>query len=1046
MKKRRPLKKKTVKKLKSKNSVSRGGAKSPGKSNLKLSLSRTAQKTAIRGAVRRNRLKGRSGGGVFRAGNVPVQVLGLGLIFFSAILGIALAFSAQGPEHVLGVYFGQKLSGSFQWIFGRFPSWIVVLGFLGIGWNLAKKINPLTSFNRNLLIIFLLIEFCVLLSLRVLSMPSPGLGDEAAFYQTYFRDMGGVLGVLTTVKLIYPVFGDHVWGARFIFGALIFFTLIVGLGIRIDELLNRVNIYFKLAVNAIARTGYSIYSTAVVLIERNKAGTEETRTAAETRKLVIEKLELEREKDTKKLKRLKTKTRMMEKYEEGADEAEILKQINRKDLLADRQKAFFIEKENSSPKISNISVSDVGADADEEENFPFVEDPHKHQKAAKVKGVQKREDEEGQQEAAQKEERRQEAFAKQAAFKKAKNKSKSAAENWPDGASGSSSNENPIEEDAGGAGNGAETAMENSAEKNPDPMMDGPKESITQKILGLVRNKKREAPEDAAEETFEGGEGEGSPQGDVNTFEVESAASQKELDPEALTGMDEAAPEIQYDEYVKPTLDILPDPPTTSVSISQDRLLEKAKILETKLQDFGIEGKIDAINPGPVITQFEVALAPGIRVSKVENLSNDLAMAMRAKRIRIVAPIPGKATVGIEVPNEDMQTVYFKDVCRTLDFTNQSDEQIKLVLGKNIIGKNTLMDIAKMPHLLIGGQTGSGKSVGINSLLISVLLTKTPEQVRLLLVDPKVVELSEYNGIPHLITPVVNDPREAVRALKWACVEMDKRYKILAKAGVRNISSFNKKFKEGALADTDLEKEDIKRMAYILIVIDELADLMMTAPKEVETHIARIAQLARAIGIHLVLATQSPRTTVITGAIKANLPSRIAFSVAQGNDSRTILDRMGAQNLLGSGDMLFLPSGSPEVFRVHGSFISDDDIGRVLKFIKDQKVKKEYIDNFAFMDESLHEEAAGAKSAGTSASGARGDGNLLREAAYLVVAHKMGSTSLLQRRLKVGYARAGRLMDELEDMGIVAPNNGSKAREVYVESQEMVDTMFEASE
>lgn len=495
--------------------------------------------------------------------------------------------------------------------------------------------------------------------------------------------------------------------------------------------------------------------------------------------------------------------------------------------------------------------------------------------------------------------------------------------------------------------------------------------------------------------------------------------------------------EIHYEAYRHPSLELLKEPPSNMDVISKEELLENSRILEEKLNDFSVQGKVINVYPGPIITRYEVELAPGIKVSKVQNLENDLAMAMKALSIRILAPIPGKAAIGIELPNKKPQTIFLREILASDKISPKKDGLI-IALGKTITGEPYVADLAKMPHLLVAGQTGSGKSVCINCIISSILYNRTPEECRMLMIDPKVVELALYNNVPHLLSPVVTDPRDAVKCLKWAVAEMERRYKMLAKVGVRNLKGFNQKLQSGNIKEGVLSPEEKEQLPYIVLIIDELADLMMTAANEVEGNIVRIAQLARAVGIHLIVATQRPSTNVITGIIKANMPSRVAFRVASKVDSRVILDGNGADKLLGRGDMLFIPPGVSEAVRLHGAFVSDDETESVVDAIKDQKVKADRLEDWGVAEDvDLDDDTP------SGGSGAPTDADLFVEAARLVVRHDQGSTSLLQRRLKIGYARAGRLMDELEDAGIVGGNIGSKAREVLVGENVLEDILAE---
>lgn len=480
--------------------------------------------------------------------------------------------------------------------------------------------------------------------------------------------------------------------------------------------------------------------------------------------------------------------------------------------------------------------------------------------------------------------------------------------------------------------------------------------------------------------------------------------------------------------YRIPEVSILPDPPSHEAEFDEKELQATAERLVVQLRNFNVQGKVLQIEPGPVITRFKVELAPGTPVRKISNLSEDLALALRAKRIRIQAPIPGEAMVGIEIPNLRPETVHIKELLRSPQFR---DPKMKLpvVLGKDTAGHPAFTDLSRAPHLLIAGQTGSGKSVCINTILSSFLFSQSPERLRMILIDPKVVELSTYAEIPHLMCPVITKPEEAVQALKWTAVEMDRRYDVLAAAGVRNIAGFNDKFEAGSLP-AGLAEEDAGRMPYLLLIVDEFADLMMVAGKEVETNVARIAQKARAVGIHMILATQRPSTNVITGVIKANLPTRIAFQVASQIDARTILDKQGAEDLLGRGDMLFRGIEAPEPTRLHGAFVTDGDAEAAALAASSQGVVFPMIEKFDLGEEDGDGEASEAPVKFDAKFG---------EAARMVALTRQGSVSMLQRRLEIGFARAGRLMDQLERMGIVGRDRGSKAREVLLDELQVED-------
>ena len=473
--------------------------------------------------------------------------------------------------------------------------------------------------------------------------------------------------------------------------------------------------------------------------------------------------------------------------------------------------------------------------------------------------------------------------------------------------------------------------------------------------------------------------------------------------------------------YLLPNLKLLEDPPPGDGMIDRKTLFKGAQVLEQSLSNFGVQGKVVQVNPGPVITTYEVAPPPGVKVSKIVGLADDLALVMKAQSIRIQAPIPGKAAVGIEVPNPEPYTVFLKEILESRAF-DQSDSKLMLGFGKTASGDPYCADLAKMPHLLIAGATGAGKSGCINALISSILFRCTPEEVRFIMVDPKMLELSIYNDIPHLLAPVVVDPKMASGALKWAVSEMENRYRTMAQFTARNITDFNVKMARlRQEAPTEKDRDEIPdALPYIVVVIDELADLMMTAPSDIENSLARLAQMARAVGIHLIIATQRPSVNVITGTIKANFPTRIAFRVASKVDSRTIIDANGGEKLLGRGDMLFLPPGQPESIRLHGAWIDTEETEQLVAWVRDQGVE---LDSVEFEGENNDLSVA------DNERDARFD-----EALRLVIIHQQGSASLLQRRMKVGYSRAARLVDELEAAGIVGPPNGSsKGREVLVD-------------
>lgn len=479
-------------------------------------------------------------------------------------------------------------------------------------------------------------------------------------------------------------------------------------------------------------------------------------------------------------------------------------------------------------------------------------------------------------------------------------------------------------------------------------------------------------------------------------------------------------------EYVHPSLELLKTNSSTKLNSSDKKeLIESANKLEEILSNFGVDAKVTQVTKGPSVTRFELQPSPGVKVSKIVNLSDDIALGLAASGIRIEAPIPGKAAVGIEVPNRKQTAVFLREVLENEEFI-ESKKKLAFALGKDISGKCVVGDLSKMPHTLIAGATGSGKSVCINSLIISILYKYNPNEVKLLMVDPKVVELNVYNGIPHLLIPVVTDPKKAAAALNWAVNEMTKRYKLFADMGVRNMESYNELYNKGIIE---------QKLPYIVIIVDELADLMMVCPNDVEDYIGRLAQMARAAGMHLVIATQRPSVDVITGVIKANIPSRISFAVSSQIDSRTILDSSGAEKLLGKGDMLYYPVGESKPLRVQGCFISEEEVEQVISFIKSEQGED------TSYEEDIIEHI---NSAADSSSSGSHDGNddvdeLLNDAINIVVEFQQASTSFIQRKLRVGFNRASRIMDELEERNIISEKDGSRPRQVLVTKEQLLN-------
>jgi S-DNA-T family DNA segregation ATPase FtsK/SpoIIIE len=469
-------------------------------------------------------------------------------------------------------------------------------------------------------------------------------------------------------------------------------------------------------------------------------------------------------------------------------------------------------------------------------------------------------------------------------------------------------------------------------------------------------------------------------------------------------------------DFKMPSIKLLDEHPPSMTAADDHNLRMQSKLLEKKLEDFGVRGQVVAVTPGPVITTFEYEPAPGVKINKIVNLTDDLALALRATSIRIVAPIPGKAVIGVEIPNADRETVQFREIVSSEVF-EKSKSDLTLCLGKDIVGNPVVTELEKMPHLLIAGATGSGKSVALNTMICGILYKANPALVKLILVDPKKIELSMYDGIPHLITPVVSSAKKATNALYWAVREMERRYELLSHVKARHIKQYNQKVAKGIKGE---DGEPLKPCPYVVVVIDELADLMMVASRDVEVALTRLAQMARAAGIHLILATQRPSVDVLTGIIKANFPTRLSFQVSSKTDSRTIIDSNGAENLLGNGDMLFMPPGAGKLQRIHGAYMSEAEIIRITDHLKRQSTPE-------YNQEVVEKPADNA------------DGNIEEDydekyddAVALVTRTRQASISMIQRHLRIGYNRAARIIETMEREGLVGPADGSKPREVLV--------------
>jgi len=586
-----------------------------------------------------------------------------------------------------------------------------------------------------------------------------------------------------------------------------------------------------------------------------------------------------------------------------------------------------------------------------------------------------------------------------------------------------------------------ETAAPQPPPSAPPPPSESEPPAEPPKVIGLSLGRPGEKPKktaDAESETAPAPESSGADSDDKMALNIVKAEETKKA-----RGV--SAPKMIGD-YKFPALKLLNEPAAPHEDNTEEEHRNNAENLLRILGEFGVKVSIGEIHVGPVITRYEVVPAPGVRVEKISNLDKNIALGMRAQSVRILAPIPGKAAVGVEVPNQHPTPVGMREILESQDWASHKAE-LPIALGKDVSGKPLVSDLAKMPHLLIAGATGSGKSVCINSIVSSILYSKSPRDVRLLMVDPKVVELKVFNTLPHMLIPVVTEPKKVPGALKWLLAEMEQRYQMFAKCNVRNIVGFNNRKKKSSKPDLpppvegeqaglpgvdpalDEEIELPEHLPYIVAIIDELADLMMVAPAEIETSIARLAQLARAAGIHLIIATQRPSVNVITGVIKANLPSRIAFQVASQVDSRTILDTKGADNLIGRGDMLFSPPGTARLVRAQGAFCSDEEVMELVEFMQTNGPPQYASDVQAQIDRAGDDGEGGGGSDGDLGD----DEELYQQAIEVLKASKRASTSNIQRRLRIGYNRAARIIDLLEDNGIVGPENGSSPREILVD-------------
>ena len=509
-----------------------------------------------------------------------------------------------------------------------------------------------------------------------------------------------------------------------------------------------------------------------------------------------------------------------------------------------------------------------------------------------------------------------------------------------------------------------------------------------------------------------------------------SSAKEQKVQLESVSEEIEAAEKVQKPQYAFPPMEILGLPRRGKNGNSSEVLKTTAQKLQNTLHSFGVEAHVTNVSCGPSVTRYELTPEQGVKVSRIVNLADDIKLNLAAEDIRIEAPIPGKAAVGIEVPNKESSEDYLRELLESSEF-QEAKSKLSIAVGKDLAGKIVVADIAKMPHLLIAGATGSGKSVCVNTIIMSLIYKASPEDVKLIMIDPKVVELSVYNGIPHLFIPVVTDPKKAAGALNWAVAEMTKRYQQFATQGVRDLKGYNQKIES---IPEEQRTEEMKKMPQIVIIVDELADLMMVAAKEVENSICRIAQKARAAGMHLVVATQRPSSDVITGIMKANIPSRIAFAVASQIESRIILDTTGAEKLIGKGDMLYAPLGEGKPLRVQGCFISNEEIESVIEKIKETSTA-EYSEEILEHIERQAEQAD-SKSGGSAGDPGEDEDEMIEEAIDVIMESRQASTSMLQRRLKLGYSRAARIIDQIEERGIIGPFEGSKPRQILISREE----------
>lgn len=971
--------------------------KSPAK---KAMVTRSSTKKPTRSSARSGKKKS-AAHEPFRADPEAVRHMAgwfLLVLSLTALLGLVSRAAAPEAPNLLGPYLGEYVSSVLRQVFGKLPVLFAVVGLGSLGvsllrWEQNKKVARIAIFC-----FLILVELSLLLSLRI--------DSSVRLFAHVYEENGGMLGVFLMRHLIQPVFGSIRWAPGTLLLVSVVFTAlwgIPGLRPRLVSVLHTLRDFLKSLPNRLPELPARNFSTELAPVTAPPS--RDFLTGRGPRPLDFDKLASARK---------KAGSKVANSLKDSGPFTPLAPADDVTQVMARTVNSAAGMTQGDSHKTNDVlSTAEMDAIALRRYRDQLAEEQ-------RIKELNEWEDKR----------KGNISIAGMLAKKQGQNMETEdlarevARQIREDAAAEAADTPAPVKQGLGNAQetqkalNTLEQQKVNSVPQSRQSVNAGgspDSETVLHKQIGEVQN--------ARPPHVPATPGHATPV-QASQASANKAQSAKAHESGKLPDPDHGE---QFDDYELPQISkILPDVPEQEIDFSEAELKELSERLESQLANFRVKGKVVGICTGPVITRFEIELAPGVKVSRISGLADDLALALRAKSLRILAPIPGKSAVGIEVPNEKPHIVYAKEILESEAFDPHPDK-IRIVLGKDIAGDPYSMDLARAPHLLIAGQTGSGKSVCINTLMASILASKTPDELRMILVDPKVVELKLYENIPHLLHPVVTDPETAVQALQWACWEMDRRYDVLASAKVRNIAGYNKKFREGKL-EALVDPEENKQMPFIMVVIDELADLMMVAGKDVEISIARIAQKARAVGIHLVLATQRPSTNVITGVIKANLPTRISFKVASQIDARTILDKGGAEKLLGRGDMLFRAIEDPEPVRVHGAFLADQEAEDLADACSDQNVSYPQLGDFQYDN---GEDGAEAEDAGP-----RDD--LFNQAAELVVHTGNGSVSMLQRRLSVGHARAGRIMDQLEFAGIVGKSKGSKAREILMNDEELM--------